>query len=79
MAKHTIESPIAGSVWTHSTSVGQTVEAGTTLVILECMKMEIPVETPVGGEVTWLRPCGDTINQGDPVATVDDAPKPSQP
>lgn len=74
--KHTVEAPIAGSVWAHSVGVGQRVTAGTTLVILECMKMEIPVEAPCDGEVTWLRPQGDTINQGDSVAILDDAPAP---
>ncbi len=72
MAKKNIESPITGSVWTHSVGVGQQVTAGTTLVILESMKMEIPVESPCDGEVTWLRACGDMINVGDVVATVDE-------
>lgn len=76
MAKQHVESPITGSVWTHAASVGQRVTAGTTLVILESMKMEIPVEAACDGEVTWLRPCGDMINTGDRVATVDDAPAP---
>jgi len=50
--------------------VGQIVTAGTVVVIMECMKSEIPVETPCDGEVTWLRPCGDTVSVGDVVAIV---------
>lgn len=76
MAKRNVEAPIAGSVWTHAVGVGQRVSAGTTLVILECMKMEITVDSPWDGEVTWLKPSGDTVNQGDVVAIVDDAPAP---
>ncbi len=76
MAKRNVESPITGSVWTHAVGVGQRVTAGTALVILECMKMEIPVESPCDGEVTWLRACADMVNVGDVVAIVDDAPKP---
>lgn len=79
MAKHKILSPTAGSVWTHSVGVGQRVFAGTTLLIAEVMKMEVPIESPVDGEVTWLRPCGDMIAANDHVATVDDAPVPSPP
>lgn len=71
MAKRSVESPITGSVWTHSVGVGQTVLAGTVLVILESMKMEIPVESPVDGIVTWLRPCGETVNVDDVVANVE--------
>lgn len=79
MAKHSIRSPVGGSVWTHSVGVGQRVIAGTTLLICEVMKTEFPVESPVDGVVTWLKACGDTIEAEDLVAIVDDAPAPSQP
>jgi len=72
MAVIKVEAPIASSVWAHSVDVGQRVTRGTALVILECMKMEIPVEAPCAGEVTWLRAKGDTVDVGDVVATVDD-------
>lgn len=71
MAKHEIKTPVGGSVCTHSVGVGQRVFAGTTLLICEVMKCEFPIETPVDGEVTWLRPCGDTIEADDVVATLD--------
>ena len=70
MANVNVEAPVPGSVWTHSVGVGQIVTAGTVVVIMECMKSEIPVETPCDGEVTWLRPCGDTVSVGDVVAIV---------
>lgn len=73
MAKHSIRSPVGGSVWTHSVGVGQRVVSGTTVLIVECMKTEFPVETPVDGTVTWLAACGDTLEQNDLVAIVDDA------
>ena len=34
-------------------------------------KCEFPIETPVEGVVSWLRPCGDTIEADDVVATLD--------
>lgn len=79
MAKHSIRTPVGGSVWTHSVGVGQVVVAGTTLLICEVMKTEFPVETPVAGVVTWLKACGETLEPEDLVAIVDDAPTPSQP
>lgn len=70
MAKHSIRSPVGGSVWIHSVGVGQQVLAGTALLIVECMKTEFPVETPVEGEVEWLAPCGQTLEADDLVAIV---------
>ena len=67
---------MGSSVWTHSASVGQRVFQGNVIAILESMKVEIPVETPCDGEVTWLAACGTTLSADDLVAIVDDAPKP---
>lgn len=72
MAKHSVKAPVGGSVWTHSVGVGQRVVAGTVLLICEVMKTEFPVETPIAGVVTWLRPCGDQVDADDVVATLDD-------
>jgi acetyl-CoA carboxylase biotin carboxyl carrier protein len=46
-----VKSEIAGSVWKIEVEIGQTVAEGEVLVILESMKMEIPVEAPVAGRV----------------------------
>ena len=72
MAKHPIHAPVGGSVWTHSVGVGQRVVAGTTLLICEVMKTEFPVESPVDGEVTWLKACGETIEADELIAIVKD-------
>ncbi len=71
MAKHEIRTPVGGSVWTHSVGVGQRVLAGTTLLICEVMKCEFPIETSVEGHVSWLRPCGDTVEAEDVVAVLE--------
>ena len=70
-ARHEIQTPVGGSVWTHAVGVGQRVVAGTTVLLCEVMKCEFPIETPVGGVVAWLRPCGETIEAGDVVAVID--------
>ncbi len=71
MSRREIRTPVGGSVWTHSVGVGQPVIAGTTLLICEVMKTEFPIEAPVDGTVAWLRPCGETIEADDIVATLD--------
>ena len=57
---------ITGTVWKIEVKVGQTVAAGDTLVILESMKMEMPVEAPEGGTVKEIR-CKEAqaVNEGD--------------
>lgn len=69
--RHEVKSPITGSVWLASVSVGQQVVQGSPLVVLECMKMEIPVESPVDGTVLEVLPSGSAINEGDVVAVVE--------
>jgi urea carboxylase len=49
-----VVSPVSGSVWKVASSQGQSVKAGDTLVLVESMKMELPVTAPVDGVVTQL-------------------------
>lgn len=55
MAKHNVESEVTGTVWKVEVSVGEQVEEGDVLLILESMKMEIPVEAPANGTVSEIR------------------------
>ena len=57
---------ITGTVWKIEVKVGQQVNAGDTLVILESMKMEMPVETTEDGTVKEIR-CKESqpVNEGD--------------
>ncbi|HTS82118.1 MAG TPA: acetyl-CoA carboxylase biotin carboxyl carrier protein subunit [Myxococcaceae bacterium] len=57
---------ITGTVWKVEVSVGQKVAAGDVLVILESMKMEMPVEAPDAGTVKEVR-CqpSQPVNEGD--------------
>jgi len=47
-------SPVTGSVWKIQVSVGDTVQEGDELMILESMKMEIPVEAEEDGSVAAI-------------------------
>ena len=62
---------ITGTVWKIEVKVGQAVNAGDTLVILESMKREMPVEATEGGTVKEIR-CKETqaVNEGDVLVVV---------
>jgi len=61
-----IEAHITGNIWKIEVAVGDTVEDGDTVVILESMKMEIPVEAEDVGTVKEIR-CeeGQSVKEGD--------------
>jgi acetyl-CoA carboxylase biotin carboxyl carrier protein len=61
-----IEAHITGNVWKIEVAVGDTVEEGDTVVILESMKMEIPVEAEDEGTVKEIL-CeeGQSVSEGD--------------
>jgi len=53
---------ITGTVWKIEKQVGDAVVEGDTVVILESMKMEMPVESPADGKIVSI-----AINEGDAV------------
>jgi acetyl-CoA carboxylase biotin carboxyl carrier protein len=61
-----IEAHITGTVWKVEVEVGDQVDEGDTVVILESMKMEMPVEVEDPGTVTEIR-CeeGQSVQEGD--------------
>jgi acetyl-CoA carboxylase biotin carboxyl carrier protein len=61
-----VEAHITGAVWKIEVAVGDTISEGDTVVILESMKMEIPVESEDDGKVTEIR-CeeGQSVSEGD--------------
>jgi len=62
-----VSAHITGTVWKIEVKVGQAVSAGDTLVILESMKMEMPVEAPDGGGTVKEIRCKEAqaVNEGD--------------
>jgi acetyl-CoA carboxylase biotin carboxyl carrier protein len=61
-----IEAHITGNVWKIEVGIGDKVSDGDTVVILESMKMEIPVEAEDDGVVKEIR-CeeGQSVTEGD--------------
>jgi acetyl-CoA carboxylase biotin carboxyl carrier protein len=51
---HKVRSEVTGSVWKLEVTVGQVVNEGDTLLIVESMKMEIPITAPASGVVTEI-------------------------
>ncbi len=70
MAK-VVKSEIAGNVWKVVVKDGATVRAGEEIVILESMKMEIPVESPAAGVCRLSVTEGQAIAEGDVIATIE--------
>lgn len=63
---------MAGNVWKVLVNVGDQVEAGQDVVILESMKMEIPIAVDFGGIVKEVKiKEGDFVNEGDVLILVD--------
>jgi acetyl-CoA carboxylase biotin carboxyl carrier protein len=67
-----VRAEMVANVWKVVTTEGAAIEEGDTLVILESMKMEIPVLAETGGTVTKLAVAeGDVVQEGDLIATID--------
>jgi urea carboxylase len=69
-----VRAEITANVWQVRVEVGQHVDAGDELVILESMKMEIPVVAPMSGTVVEVRVApDDQVHEGDVVAVIEEA------
>jgi acetyl-CoA carboxylase biotin carboxyl carrier protein len=67
-----IKAHITGVVFQVIARPGDTVQAGDPVIVLESMKMEIPVESPRTGAVKELRvQVGQTVQEGDVVALLE--------
>ena len=71
---HEVRAEITASVILVRVEAGQRVAEGEELVVLESMKMEIPVLAPVDGTVSQVAlAAGATVAEGDLVAVIDAA------
>jgi biotin carboxyl carrier protein len=72
MAEEKILAEVSGRISSLAFGVGDKVEAGQEVAIIEAMKMEIPLTSPVSGTVvSLLRQSDDMINEGDPIISID--------
>lgn len=63
MARIEVKSEITGTVWKLKTKPGDKLKGGDTLILIESMKMEIPVITEDGGTVKEI-----LVKENEPVA-----------
>ncbi|MEM1025571.1 MAG: biotin/lipoyl-binding carrier protein [Myxococcota bacterium] len=67
-----IKAHITGTVWKIEVAVGDQVEEGDVIAILESMKMEMPVETDDEGEIKEIKVKeGQPVSEGDVIAIIE--------
>lgn len=67
-----IKSLMAGNVWKVLVGVGDEIQDSQEVVILESMKMEIPVEAEISGKVKEIKVNeGDFVNEGDVIIVLE--------
>jgi acetyl-CoA carboxylase biotin carboxyl carrier protein len=66
-----VRAHITGTVWKIEKKVGDAVSEGDTVVILESMKMEMPVESPASGTISSVK-CqeGQAVDEGAVLAVI---------
>ncbi|MGL4173202.1 MAG: biotin/lipoyl-binding carrier protein [Actinomycetota bacterium] len=71
--RHRIEAELVANVIDVTVRPGMVLSLGDTVVILESMKMEIPVQTEWAGTIMNVGVIpGDVVNEGDLIAIIDD-------
>lgn len=72
MSRHELKAEVTGSIWKIETIIGQTLEQEHTVLIIESMKMEIPLVAEDGG--TLIELCvneGDSVSEGQVLAIIE--------
>ena len=68
-----VRAEMVGNVMKVVAAPGDALAAGDTLVLLESMKMEIPVTTEIGGRIIEVGVSeGDVVTEGDLIVDIDD-------
>ncbi|MEQ1753645.1 MAG: biotin/lipoyl-binding carrier protein [Micropepsaceae bacterium] len=72
MSRSTVKTEITGKVWKVTSVAGQKLSEDDPIIILESMKMEIPVPAPVNCTVVDIVVAeGDTVTEGDVIAHIE--------
>lgn len=67
-----LQAAMAGTVFTVNVTEGEEVQAGQVIIVLESMKMEIPIETDIAGKVASINvQVGDFVNEEDVLAVIE--------
>jgi acetyl-CoA carboxylase biotin carboxyl carrier protein len=69
-----VKAHITGTVWKIEAKPGTSVNEGDTVIILESMKMEMPVEAPCSGTVRDVKiKEGEAVDEGKVLAVIDES------
>lgn len=72
MAKAELTAPVTGTVWKIERAVGERVEDGDDVMILESMKMEVPVQATAAGTIVELKVgAGEPVEEDQVVCVID--------
>ena len=72
MAAKDVRSEITGRVWKIEAEIDRVLSAEETILIIESMKMEIPVAAPVAGRLVRIHVAeGDVVDEGQVLATIE--------
>jgi len=72
MARSTVKTEITGKVWKITAEKGQRLDEDEPIVILESMKMEIPVPAPIACTIVDIVVAeGDSVSEGDVIAHIE--------
>jgi len=66
----TVPAPVAGTILRHAVAEGAQVSPGTTIIIIESMKMELEIKASSAGKVHFLVPTGTQVASQQPVAEI---------
>lgn len=68
-----VESEVTGKVWKIESEVGNSVSEGDVLLVIESMKMEIPIESPASGTLRELRVNkDDSVDEDQVIAVIEE-------
>jgi oxaloacetate decarboxylase alpha subunit len=65
-----LPAPVAGTVLRYAVREGTQVAAGTTVVVMESMKMELEIKSPAAGKVRFLVPANTAVTAQQPIAEI---------
>ena len=72
MAQEIIEVPITGKITSVEVKVGDAVQEGDVICLIESMKMENPILAPVAGTITEIKvSAGETVETGNLIAIIE--------
>jgi oxaloacetate decarboxylase alpha subunit len=65
-----VTAPVAGTILRYAVNEGSDVQSGTTIIIIESMKMELEIKSTAAGKIRFLVPAGTQVTSEQPLAEI---------